>query len=180
MGGKEKNVRVKKEKLDEDVKVLEENYFQSKEKFQLEESSNLELSEEFITLILNTVDELCENIKIGDPDIQRTLEVNKNLNDAVSCYQSKLDTKKQIRRNSKNHEDYNFEEANSESDDNFDPTSKKPKGKRRVGRPTQPKQDKKFEFIRNQCGSHSITAMSLMLHMNTTPMNARMKKEGID
>ena len=178
--GKKKKVQVKREKFDEDFKVLEENYFESKGQFQFDESSNLELSEEFIALILNTVDELCENIKIGDPDIQRTLEVNKNLNDAVSCYRNKLDTKKQIKTKSKHHEDYEYEEANSESDDNPDPASKKPKGKKRLGRPTKPKCDKQFEFIRNQCGSHSITAMSLMLHMNTVSIKARMSKEGID
>ena len=179
--GKKKKVQVKREKFDEDFKVLEENYFENKEQFQWEESSNLELSEEFITLILNTVDELCENIKIGDPNIQRTLEVNKNLNDAVNCYRSKLDTEKQIKGKSKNHEDYDYEGANFESDDNFDPASKKPKGKkRRVGRPIEPKQDKKFEFIRNQCGSHSITSMSLMLRMSTNAIDARIKKEGID
>jgi hypothetical protein len=52
---------------------------------------NLELSEQFINLILNQVDELCEIIKNGDPVIERTLQVNKNLNDAVSCYRSKVD-----------------------------------------------------------------------------------------
>ena len=45
---------------------------------------------EFISLILQQVDDLCEKIKHGDPDIQRALEVNKNLNDAVSCYVNKL------------------------------------------------------------------------------------------
>ena len=178
--GKKKKVQVKIEKFDEDFKILEKKYFESNEQFQLGESSNLELSEEFIALILNTVDELCENIKIGDPDIQRTLEVNKNLNDAVSCYRNNLDTKKQIKSKSINNEDYDYEEANFESDDNFDPTSKNPKGKKRRGRPSKPQCDKMFEFIRNQCGSHSITAMSVMLHMNAESIKIRMKKEGID
>ena len=53
--------------------------------------TNLELSQKFINLILNQVDELCENIKNGDPVIERTLQVNKNLNDAVSCYRSIFD-----------------------------------------------------------------------------------------
>ena len=178
--GKKRKVQVKIEKFDEDFKILEKKYFESNELFQLGESSNLELSEEFIALILNTVDELCENIKIGDPDIQRTLEVNKNLNDAVSCYRNNLDTKKQIKSKSINNEDYDYEEANFESDDNFDPTSKNPKGKKRRGRPSKPQCDKMFVFIRNQCGSHSITAMSLMLRMSTNAIDARIKKEGID
>ena len=41
------------------------------------------LSEQFIAFIIKQVDELCENIKTGDPDIKRTEEVTKNLNDAV-------------------------------------------------------------------------------------------------
>ena len=178
--GKKKKLQVKIETFDENFKILEKKYFESNEQFQLGESSNLELSEEFIALILNTVDELCENIKIGDPDIQRTLEVNKNLNDAVSCYRNNLDTKKQIKSKSINNEDYDYEEANFESDDNFDPTSKNPKGKKRRGRPSKPQCDKMLEFIRNQCGSHSITAMSVMLHMNAESIKIRMKKEGID
>ena len=59
------------------------------EHYDMGDNYNLELSEEFISLILQQVDDLCENIKHGDPDIQRTLEVNKSLNDAVSCYRSK-------------------------------------------------------------------------------------------
>merc|ERR1712008_207226 len=53
-------------------------------------SSNLELSEQFIVLILKQVDELCENIKNGDPNLERTIEVNENLNNAVSCYRNKI------------------------------------------------------------------------------------------
>ena len=49
-------------------------------------SSNLDLSEEFIIFILKQVDELCENIKIGDPDIKRVIEVHQGLNNVVSCY----------------------------------------------------------------------------------------------
>merc|ERR1712204_95956 len=45
-------------------------------------NSNLQLSEEFIIFILTQVDNLCENIKNGDPDVERTLEVNQSLNNA--------------------------------------------------------------------------------------------------
>ena len=54
------------------------------------DSSNLELSEQFIALILKQVDELCKNIKNGDPDLERTIKVNENLNTAVSYYRNKL------------------------------------------------------------------------------------------
>ena len=53
-----------------------------------------DLSDEFLIFILKQVDDLCENIKTGDPDIKRRLEVNQNLNNAVAFYRSKLDLKK--------------------------------------------------------------------------------------
>ena len=74
--------------FDEKHDILEE-----KKKDNLCDSMNLDLTEEFIILILQQVDELCENITNGDPDDQRTLEVNQNLNNAVSCYRTKLDEK---------------------------------------------------------------------------------------
>ena len=46
-------------------------------------NSYLELSEDFISSILKQVDELCDNIRNGDPDINRTIVVNDNLNNAV-------------------------------------------------------------------------------------------------
>ena len=54
------------------------------------------MSEEFLIFILKQVDDLCENIKTGDPDINRRLEVNQKLNNAVAFYRSKLDPKKYI------------------------------------------------------------------------------------
>jgi len=53
-------------------------------------NSYLELPEDFISSILKQVDELCDNIRNGDPDINRTIVVNDNLNNAVSCYKEKL------------------------------------------------------------------------------------------
>jgi len=82
-----KNKKSKYE-FDEKHDILEE-----KKKDNLCDGMNLDLTEEFIILILQQVDELCENIKNGDPDDQRTLEVNQNLNNAVSCYRTKLDEK---------------------------------------------------------------------------------------
>ena len=51
---------------------------------------DLDLSEEFLSGILKLVDELCDAIRNGDPDFERTLEVNENLNNSVSCYRHKL------------------------------------------------------------------------------------------
>jgi len=84
--GKKKRGRpkIKKEKLneefDEKLNILQDNKC---------DGMNLDLTEEFIIFILQQVDELCENIKNGHPDAQRTLEVNENLNNAVSCYRIK-------------------------------------------------------------------------------------------
>ena len=36
-----------------------------------DDTDNLELSDEFLTAILKQVDDLCDNIKNGDPDIER-------------------------------------------------------------------------------------------------------------
>ena len=59
-------------------------------------NSNLQLSEEFIIFILKQVDELCENIKNGDPDVERVIEVHQGLNNVMSCYRNKLSPEKQM------------------------------------------------------------------------------------
>ena len=41
-------------------------------------NDNFALSEQFIALIIKQVDDLCENIKTGDPDTKRTEEVNES------------------------------------------------------------------------------------------------------
>ena len=63
---------------------------------QRNDNSNVELSERFISFIIQQVDELCEYIKTGDPDKKRTREVNQKLNNAVECYIIKLDSETQI------------------------------------------------------------------------------------
>ena len=74
----------------EDRLIVETNKLQVNEKNNQIDGSNFELSEQFIVLILKQVDDLCENIKNGDPDLERTIEVNENLNNAVSCYRNKI------------------------------------------------------------------------------------------
>lgn len=51
---------------------------------------HLDVSEDFITTILKHVDDLCAIIRNGDTSLERTIEVNENLNDAVKCYKSQL------------------------------------------------------------------------------------------
>ena len=77
--------RPKKHEPEIKIKV-ETNKYQDGEKNDLIDSSNLELSEQFAAFILSQVDELCEIIKNGDPDLKRTMDVNQKLNDAVDCY----------------------------------------------------------------------------------------------
>merc|ERR1712051_832914 len=84
--------------------------------------NNIELSEDFIFFILRQVDVLCENIRNGDPDQERTLEVNRDLNKAVSCYRSKLDSKIQNFITDSMDQDYY-----DNNDMDFEPKKKKSK-----------------------------------------------------
>ena len=74
-----------------DVKTIE---YQDHE--QIIDNSNFEPSKQFIADIIKQVDELCENIKTGDPDTKRSEEVNLKLKSAVDCYRSKHDTEKEF------------------------------------------------------------------------------------
>ena len=94
----------------------------------LSDISELNLSEEFFSEILKQVDELCDNIKNGDPDTKRTQKVSQNLNDAVNYYRKKLDLKNRITLESENQKniDHNedfLSESNNQSD--FDPDESK-------------------------------------------------------
>ena len=73
----------------------------------LDNGFKLDVSEEFLSKILKTVDELCDDIKNGDPDIERMLQVNLNLNNAVSCYKNMLSFRKQNFVQKKNQEHVN-------------------------------------------------------------------------
>ena len=70
---------------------------------------DLELSEEFLTTIVKYVDDLCDIISNGDPNLVRTLEVNQNLNMAVNCYKNELDVKRQFLDQSNDQDYYNDE-----------------------------------------------------------------------
>ena len=84
---------IKNSKKNNGVKIkVKTNEYQDEE----QNNDNFALSEQFIMFIIQQVDELCENIKTGDPDIKRTEEVTKNLNDAVDCYRNKLDSDKKL------------------------------------------------------------------------------------
>ena len=59
----------------------------------LESYYNLELTEESINHILKYIDELCVYINNVDQDMDRSTEVNNNLNSAVNCYRSEYSAK---------------------------------------------------------------------------------------
>ena len=161
--GKMKRHKIKKEKpkyeFDEEPNILEEE-----KNSKLSGGMNLDLAEEFIIFILQQVDELCENIKNGDPDNERTLEVNQNLNNAVRCYRSKLDLEKQI----------NF----IQSDNEDGPKIPKEKGKKRKLK-KEIINDENVKFVKDQCGKHSVNIMSIMLNMNYSTLQRRIEKEKI-
>ena len=79
--------------------------------------SNLELSEEFIIFILRQIDDLCENIKNCDPDIERALDVNQNLSNAVSCYRDKLNLEPHFLTEFENEEQYIIDDVKLETSD---------------------------------------------------------------
>ena len=150
-------------------------------------NSNLQLSEEFIIFILKQVDELCENIRNGDPDVERVIEVHQGLNNVMSCYRNTLSPEKQILIKSEAQEYYNvdyhtvldpdngqFEEAGS--DNNKVPEVQKKKKKK--GKSRNAATVKNYELVKNQCGKHSLTSMSFMLNINPGTLKNRIKKDG--
>jgi len=113
----------------EDLVNIDNSILDQKEEFMLDESF-LELSEEFVTAILRQVDELCENIQNGDPDLKRTLVVNQNLNNAVGCYRVKL---VELKAESENIESFKTENQLSDSDSEFIPLKKKKRKRKADG-----------------------------------------------
>ena len=79
---------IKEEEIEEIIEhseIIANEQFCDEEDFKNKNSfSCLDLSEEFLIFILKKVDDLCENIKTGDPDVMRRLKVNQNLNNAVA------------------------------------------------------------------------------------------------
>ena len=73
-----------------ELKEIKEPPIESQNYIFDDDSAFMDISEEFLTKILKQVDELCNEIQSGDPDFKRTIDVNQNLNNAVSCYRVKL------------------------------------------------------------------------------------------
>ena len=96
-----------------DIKLkIETNESKDKKQNSSTISSSLELSEQFILFILKQVDEICENVKNGDPDTKRSKEVNHNLNNAVISYRNMLDFEKEVCDESEYYDDIGIESKN--------------------------------------------------------------------
>ena len=65
------------------------------EKTQIFRTQDIELSEDFLTTILKYVDDLCDIISNGDPNVERKVEVIQNLNNDVTCYRTQLEMKRE-------------------------------------------------------------------------------------
>ena len=198
--------KIKKEKKSRDTKVVkkkEKSKVKAKKKISKNDeykadykkqldlalsNSNLEPTEEFIIFILKQVNELCENIKNGDPDIERVIEVHQGLNNVMSCYRNTLSPEKQILIKSEAQEYYNLDEHTilhpdngqfEEADSDNDYVPEVQKGKKKKGRSRNAATDKKYELVKNQCGKHSLTSMSFMLNINLKTMKNRIKSDGL-
>ena len=106
-----------------EIETQEAQDFKVEEHYDLE-YSDLELSEEFLTTIIKYVDDLCDIISNGDPNLVRTLEVNQNLNDAVNCYKNELEVKRQFLEQSNEQRYYNDEAIYYSENDNLDKKDK--------------------------------------------------------
>jgi hypothetical protein len=200
-----KRKKIKKEKKSRDTKVVKikektkpklnlKIFFSKNDDYpkQLDlplSNSNLQLSEEFIIFILKQVDELCENIKNGDPDVERVIEVHQGLNNVMSCYRNTLSPEKQILiKSDAAQEHYNLDELTVLDPDNGlfeevasdnDYVSEIQKGKKKKGRSRNAATDKKYELVKNQCGKLSMTSMSFMLNINFKTIKNRIKSDGL-
>ena len=111
------------------------------------DSFNLDVTEDFINMILKHVDNLCDIIRNGDPSLERTTEVNGNLNSAVSCYRSRLlliDSKHiEMQDNWDNYnnlpQESKIESNKSDSDTDYKPKIGNKAKKKSIRRVTKPK-----------------------------------------
>ena len=101
------------------IEIKQENHdLKVQQNFKIfDNNSDLDLSEEFLTMILKQVDVLCYIINNGDPNIQRTVKVIQVLNNAINCYKNKINEEDIIEN--KKYFDDNYEEVSgSENESN--------------------------------------------------------------
>ena len=155
--------------------ICDQEDFQNKNCF-----SCLDLSQEFLIFILKQVDDLCENIKNGDLDIERTTEVNQNLINAVTFYKCKLNLKKDILIDTDKNSEFKLEiDDGNEKANTFNDLKALGENKKKLIAPSKKIYDENFELVKNQCGRHTTQSMSLMLNMPKVTLHSRIKKAGI-
>ena len=128
------------------------------------DSFDLDVSEDFINKILKHVDNLCDIIRNGDPSLERTTEVNENLNSAVSCYRSRLlliDSKHVEMQDDQDNYDNLPQESKMESDKSDGDIDYKPKignkrKKKKVCKVTKPKVSRAKKPIKETADSKNI------------------------
>merc|ERR1712083_82085 len=114
-----------------------------------EDATNIELSDEFLTAILKQVDDLCDNIKNGDPDVERTIEVSQKLNNAVTCYRVKLfDNTTVLKDDFQDNFKYENSPAELDSDSEYIPLKKKKRKKLKSIQKSIVKKEKKERKIK--------------------------------
>ena len=140
------------------VEIQEVEDFKVEEHYDLE-YSDLDLSEEFLSAILKQVDELCDAIKNGDPNLEQTTIVNQNLNSAVSVYRDKLflfDTK--FEETTDNNRDYcddfpidsDKESLENDSDTENEPVIKKMKSSKSTDNDYNPVPKKRGKYNKDK------------------------------
>ena len=132
---------------------------------------DLDVSEDLINTILKHVDNLCDIIRNGDPSLERTTEVNENLNSAVSCYRSRLllinSKHQEMQDNWDNYDNYDILPQGSKmaSDKSDSDTDYKPKignkaKKKKVSKVSKPKISRAKKTIKETTDSKKIDELS--------------------
>ena len=99
------------------IEIKQENHdLKVQQNFKIFDNSDLDLSEEFLAMILKQVDVLCYIINNGDPNIKRTVKVIQVLNNAINCYKNKVNEEDIIEN--KEYFDQDVELSGSENESN--------------------------------------------------------------
>ena len=129
------------------------------------DSFDLDVSEDFINTILKHVDDLCDIIRNGDPSLERTTEVNENLNSAVSCYRSRLlliDSKHEEMQDNWDNllQESKMASDKSDSDNDYKPKIGNKAKKKKVSKVSKPKISRAKNPIKEMTDSKEIDESS--------------------
>lgn len=131
---------------------------------------DLDVSQEFLTTILRYVDDLCNLINNGDPNLARSMEVSENLSKAVTCYRNELLILESKNPDSKESFDTSFEPFEGPTPSTPSSSTKK---KRKI---YQVITNETFEKVKNQCGIHSGNEMAKILNVHERNLQRKIKQ----